>query len=103
MICDSKWRKIEKEEERQFDEKENLVKWVQYTSGGFLCDDFKYEYEFFFGQPLIDAYLLQDQLFYYGVIVDNNAELLLKRFIEKKPSDFIHNHFIRLLTPLKTG
>jgi hypothetical protein len=42
--CDANWMKIEKVEERQFDEKENLTKWIQYTSGGSLCDEFKYEY-----------------------------------------------------------
>jgi hypothetical protein len=70
-------------------------------SHGKLTADF--ERSIFFGQPLIDAYLLQDQLFYYGVIVDNNAESILKRFMEEDHPDFIHNHFIRLLTPLKTG
>lgn len=70
-------------------------------SHGKLTADF--ERSIFFGQPLIDAYLLQDQLFYYGVIVDNNAESLLKQFIEERDSEFVHNHFVRLLTPLKTG
>ena len=70
-------------------------------SHGKLTADF--EKSIFFGQPIIDAYLLQEQLFYYGVIVDNNAEVLLKKFIEEKNSHFEPNHFIRISTPLKNG
>ena len=43
--CNSSWTKIEKEEERQFDEKRNLIKWIQYTPKGTICDDFKYDYQ----------------------------------------------------------
>ncbi|HEY5750878.1 MAG TPA: hypothetical protein VIU12_32670 [Chryseolinea sp.] len=42
--CNSSWKKIEKEEERQFDEKGNLIKWIQYISNTTICDDFKYDY-----------------------------------------------------------
>jgi hypothetical protein len=42
--CDPSWKKIEREEERQFDSKRNLVKWIQYTSSGSICDHFKYDY-----------------------------------------------------------
>jgi hypothetical protein len=70
-------------------------------SHGKLTADF--EKSIFFGQPIIDAYLLQEQLFYYGVIVDNNAEALLKKFIEEKSSHLDPNHFVRISTPLKNG
>ncbi len=51
--CDAKWRKIQKEEERQFDEKENLIKWIQYTLSGSLCDEFTYKYD---GANLVKEY-----------------------------------------------
>lgn len=70
-------------------------------SHGKLTIDF--DRSIFFGQPLIDAYLLQEQLFYYGIIADNNAEARLKTLMEEKSGDFEHNHFIRLSTPLKSG
>ena len=43
--CDSKWKKIAKEEERHLNEEGKLVKWIQYTEGDSICDDFKYEYD----------------------------------------------------------
>lgn len=70
-------------------------------SHGTLTADF--DRSIFFGQPLIDAYLLQDQLYYYGIIVDNNAEARLKKIIHEKNDDFPYNHFINLSTPLKNG
>jgi hypothetical protein len=70
-------------------------------SFGKLTVDF--ERSIFFGQPLIDAYLLQDQLHYYGIIVDNNAEAQLKKIIQSGNEYFPYNHFINLPTPLKSG
>lgn len=70
-------------------------------SYGKLTADF--ERSIFFGQPIIDAYLLQDQLYYYGIIVDNNAETRLKQVLQENNEDFPHNHFINLPTPLKSG
>lgn len=51
--CDAHWKTIGKEEERQFDEKGNLVKWVQYTSDASICDEFRYEYE---GKKIVKEY-----------------------------------------------
>lgn len=70
-------------------------------SHGKLTADF--EHSIYFGQPLIDAYLLQEQLFYYGIIVDNNAEIRLKKIIEDNNVEFKYNHFTLISTPLKTG
>ncbi|HXP50239.1 MAG TPA: hypothetical protein VN922_09810 [Bacteroidia bacterium] len=54
----------------------------------------------FFGQPLIDAYLLQDELLMYGVIVHATAEQEIERHrIEKKSFSFVNNY----LCPLKNG
>lgn len=62
-----------------------------------------FERSVFFGQPIIDAYLLQEELFYYGVILDNKVEARLKDAVDKKNPELIYNHFIRLPTPLKSG
>jgi hypothetical protein len=43
--CNSQWKKNSKEDERQFDEKGKLVKWIQYDSSWSICAEFKYEYE----------------------------------------------------------
>lgn len=59
----------------------------------------------FYGQPLIDAYLLQDQLHYYGIIIDNEVEGRIidsLRNSEVEP-ELINGHFHKLLTPLKSG
>jgi hypothetical protein len=51
----------------------------------------------FFGQPLIDAYLLQDELSFYGVIGHASADEAIEGNIKKPP--FIS----RYLCPLKNG
>jgi hypothetical protein len=52
---------------------------------GMLTADF--ENSIFFGQPLIDAYLLQDQLKYYGIIADNKIEeYIIDRNRQLKPN-----------------
>ncbi|MCU0421717.1 MAG: hypothetical protein MUC81_02810 [Bacteroidia bacterium] len=72
-------------------------------SFGRLTADF--EKSIFYGQPLIDAYLLQDQLHYYGIIVDNEAEARIIDSLRLKQIDesLIKGHFYRLATPLKSG
>src|SRR5688572_772466 len=52
-ICNSQWKKKSKEDERQYDEKGKLVKWIQYVSERSICTEFRYEYE---GKQLIKAY-----------------------------------------------
>ena len=49
----------------------------------------------FFGQPLIDAYLLQEELNFYGIIVHSSAHMR----IEAKGAPFIFNY----MCPLKNG
>ncbi|WP_154669987.1 hypothetical protein [Flavobacterium silvisoli] len=72
-------------------------------SFGRLTADF--EKSLFYGQPLIDAYLLQDQLNYYGIIVDNEAEARIIDSIRREQIDesLIKGHFYKLATPLKSG
>lgn len=38
------------------------------------------EDELYLGKPLVDAYLLQDQVKYYGVVVHNSAEKTIKDY-----------------------
>jgi len=59
----------------------------------------------FFGQPLIDAYQLQDEVFYYGVILDNKVESKIIEGLRNKQlnKELIESHFIKLQTPLKSG
>ncbi|MCD4679069.1 MAG: hypothetical protein K8S00_01655 [Bacteroidales bacterium] len=54
----------------------------------------------FFGKPLISSYLLQEELQYYGIILDNHAE----NFLNKCGQDFKDlNLFFSMKTPLKKG
>jgi len=52
--------------------------------------------QIFFGQPLIDAYLLQEDVFYYGVVVHNTAEQKFTKLANKR-------YFQDVSTPLKSG
>ncbi|MHC1689964.1 MAG: hypothetical protein AB9833_03940 [Bacteroidales bacterium] len=70
---------------------------------GMLTADF--DNSIFFGQPLIDAYLLQDQLKYYGIVADNKIEeYLIEKKRKQKPSEpKVDSAFIKLKTPFKSG
>jgi hypothetical protein len=50
----------------------------------------------FFGQSLIDAYQLQEELYFYGIIIHASAEGIIE---SQKLMDFVHNY----LCPLKNG
>ena len=56
-----------------------------------------YEKSIFFGQPLIDAYLLQEELLMYGVVVHSSAERELEKL--KTENYFLFDH----LCPFKGG
>ncbi len=70
---------------------------------GMLTADF--DNSIFFGQPLIDAYLLQDQLKYYGIVADNKVEEYIidknRKLIPNEPK--VDRAFIKLKTPFKSG
>lgn len=53
----------------------------------------------FFGQPIIDAHLLQEELFYYGVICHNSFENYLRNNNNTKIKDL----FLKKPTALKSG
>jgi hypothetical protein len=40
--------------------------------------------EIYFGQPLIDAYLLQEEIYFYGIVIHGSVE----QFIDKKLPDY---------------
>lgn len=53
----------------------------------------------FFGQPLIDAYLLQEELFFYGIIIHASAEQKIDTVKQIDRTFMIKNYFC----PLKNG
>lgn len=59
-----------------------------------------FENNLFFGQPIIDAYTLHDELHMIGVLADHNCEKKIKEFL---PNDIIENmcHFRK--TKMKFG
>jgi hypothetical protein len=67
-------------------------------SYGILTANFKKS--IFFGKPLINSYLLQEEIQYYGVVLDNHAEVFYKKH-EKSYVD--SNLYIKMKTPLKRG
>ena len=75
------------------------------TKGAVSCGQLTADFDLslFFGQPLIDAYLLQEQLYYYGIIADHFVESFILELTNKKTEKekMALNAFIRLPTPLK--
>lgn len=67
-------------------------------SHGLVTADF--DNSIFLGRPIIDAYLLQEELFYYGVILDHNAENFYKKNIKQFDG---HSIYEFLKTPFKHG
>ncbi len=61
------------------------------AQGEITCDMTK---QLFFGQALIDAYLLEENVQYYGVLVHHSAE---------KDAQYIPNLFRDIKAPLKSG
>ena len=52
--------------------------------GAISCGDMSVNInqQIFFGQPLIDAYLLQEDVLFYGIVLHNSAERKLNEFGE---------------------
>jgi len=53
----------------------------------------------YFGQPLIDAYLLQEELNFYGFVVHSTAQIHIDKFMGEKGIPFTHTY----LCPFKSG
>lgn len=57
----------------------------------------------FFGKPIINAHLLHEELYFYGIVLDENAEKKVKDFeIEKMQTNF-SKMFVRYSVPFKFG
>lgn len=54
----------------------------------------------FFGQPIIDAYELEEELWYYGVVFHHSAEVQMKK---NNPLFPMLSEIFTLSTPLKSG
>ena len=67
-------------------------------SYGYITADF--ENSIFLGRPIVDAYLLQEELFYYGVILDHKAETFYKKNLKEFNG---HIMYKVLKTPFKRG
>lgn len=37
--------------------------------------------DLYFGKPLVDAYVLHDEIYYYGIVVHHSAESLVKKYL----------------------
>lgn len=60
-----------------------------------------FEKSIFFGQPLIDAYRLQENLFYYGIVLDNETEKFINNNTELK--SILITWVKKIETPFKSG
>ncbi len=52
--------------------------------------------QLFFGQPIVDSYLLEESVHYYGIVVHHTAEEDVEQFT-------LSNLFQDIKTPLKSG
>lgn len=57
--------------------------------------------QIFFGQPLIDAYLLEEELAFYGIVIHNTAEEILNQYTETNL--FGKNKYFDCQVPFKSG
>ena len=55
--------------------------------------------QIFFGQPIIDAYLLQEEVNYYGVVFHNTVD----KYIKEKNFEEGDRYFFEAKTPMKSG
>ena len=58
------------------------------------------EQQIYFGQPLIDAYLLQDEVNYYGIVAHNSIDSYLHTLDPELPAAKL---FFEVKTPMKAG
>lgn len=55
--------------------------------------------QIFFGQPLIDAYLLEEDVAFYGIVIHNTVE----KFLNNSKSSLFEKIYFDCLIPLKSG
>jgi len=68
--------------------------------GTFTTD---YEKSLYFGLPLIDAYLLTNQVFFYGALLHNSIEKYLEEIKNKQSIDNVMKFIARKPIPTKSG
>lgn len=56
--------------------------------------------QIYFGQPIIDAYLLEEEVNYFGIVAHNSIE---KFYFDKKEESKMQNVLTEFKTPLKCG
>jgi len=60
--------------------------------------------QIYFGQPIIDAYLLEEEVNYYGIAVHNSVEEYRRKFsTDEIPLVTILDKLVEFKTPLKSG
>lgn len=50
--------------------------------------------ELYFGRPLVDAYLLHEQIKYYGVVVHHTAEKVVKKFADVNDNPYTNSQIM---------
>lgn len=55
-----------------------------------------------FGQPIIDAYLIEEEVGYFGVVAHNSIDAYID-FHSEIPDALLSSHYFSVATPLKTG
>ncbi len=58
------------------------------------------EQQIYFGQPLIDSFLLQEEVNYYGIVAHNSIDAYLQKLDPEMPAVKL---FFEVKTPMKTG
>lgn len=64
------------------------------SKGVFTYDDAN---DLYFGQPLVDAYVLHDELYYYGIVAHHSDESVIKKY------NYLNLPYSKGLIPLKRG
>jgi hypothetical protein len=59
--------------------------------------------QIYFGQPIIDAYLMEEDVNYFGVVAHNSIEKYISENESILELDYINNIIIEFNTPLKCG
>lgn len=64
------------------------------SKGQFTFDE---ENELYFGKSLVDAYVLHDEIYYYGIVVHHSAESLVKKY------SYLDLPYCKQQVPIKNG
>lgn len=87
-------------------DKNGKVAMIRHNQKGHVCGtdlgtiSVNKEQQIYFGQPLIDAYLLQDEVNYYGIVAHNSIDSYLHTLDPELPAAKL---FFEVKTPMKAG